>query len=96
LKPDAEGVRRGKINVSLIAYDKYGQIITRKDYLVPLAIKPETYKGFEQTGVQLYSEVDVPKGQYWLRTGVFDQATHKVGTMELSLNAVHAPDVAGK
>jgi VWFA-related protein len=96
LKADADGVRRGKVNVSLIVYDKYGQIITRKDYLVPLAIKPETYKGFQQTGVQLYSEVDVPKGQYWLRTGVFDQATRKVGTMELSLNAVHAPDLAAK
>jgi VWFA-related protein len=96
LKPDVDGVRRGKINVSLIAYDKYGQIITRKDYLVPLAIKPDTYKGFQQTGVQLYSEVDVPKGQYWLRTGVFDQTTRKVGTLEVSLNAVHAPDVAAK
>jgi hypothetical protein len=30
----------------------------------------------------------VPKGQYWLRTGVYDQASHKVGTLEVPLAAV--------
>ena len=86
---DSDGLRKGKLNVSLVVYDKYGEIITRRDYLIPLNIKPDIWKVFEQTGVQLHAELDAPKGQYWLRTGVYDQATHKVGAMEVPLAAVH-------
>jgi hypothetical protein len=30
----------------------------------------------------------MPKGQYWLRTGVYDQGSRKVGTMEVALSSV--------
>lgn len=86
---DNDGLHKGTLTVSLIVYDKYGVIATRRDYLIPLNIKPDIWKIFEKTGVQLHAELDVPKGQYWLRTGVFDQATRKVGTMEVPLVAVH-------
>jgi hypothetical protein len=38
--------------------------------------------------VQMHGEVQVPKGQYWLRTGVYDEASRKVGTMELPISSV--------
>lgn len=85
----SDGLHKGTITVSLIVYDKYGEIATRRDYMVALNIKPDVWKAFDQTGVQLHAELDVPNGQYWLRTGVYDQATRKVGTMELPLAAVH-------
>lgn len=84
-----DGLHKGTITVSLIVYDKYGQIATRRDYMVALNIKPDVWKVFDQTGVQLHAEFDAPKGQYWLRTGVFDQSTRNVGTMEVPLAAVH-------
>ena len=43
---------------------------------------------FQNTGVQLHSELAVPKGNYWLRTGVYDQGSRKVGTMEIALSSV--------
>jgi len=55
---------------------------------VELNIKPDAYAVFQQTGVQLRTEIGVPKGQYWLRTGVYDQGSHKVGTMEIALSSV--------
>lgn len=86
---DQDGLHKGTVHVSLIVYDKYGEVATRRDYLVKLEIKPDIWKVFEQTGVQLHAELDVPNGQYWLRTGVFDDATHHVGSMEVPLAAVH-------
>ncbi len=40
-------------------------------------------------GLQLHADVDVPKGQYWLRTGIYDASTRKVGTMEIPFSSVH-------
>jgi hypothetical protein len=88
LKLDADGLHKGVLNVSLIAYDRYGHIASRKDHLVALNIKPDIYAVFQQSGVQLHAEIAVPKGQYWLRTGVYDQGSRKVGTMELPLSSV--------
>jgi hypothetical protein len=36
----------------------------------------------------------VPKGNYWLRTGVYDRNSRKVGTMEIPLSAVKSVETA--
>lgn len=89
LKLDADGLHKGALNLSLIVYDKYGQIASRKDHVVILNIKPDVWSVFEQTGLQLHDDIEVPKGQYWLRTGLQDQSTRKVGTMEVPFSSVH-------
>jgi hypothetical protein len=83
-----DGVHRGTLNVSLIAYDRYGNVVNRKDHIVALTIKPNVYEVFKKTGVQLHDSIEVPSGQLWLRTGVYDQASRKVGTMEVPLSSV--------
>ena len=52
LKPDPDGLRKDTLNVSMIVYDKYGQITGREDHLVKLEIKPDVYPIFQKTGVQ--------------------------------------------
>jgi VWFA-related protein len=94
LKEEADGLHTGSLVVSMIVYDRYGNIVTRKDHIVALNIKPDIYKIFEKTGVQLRDSVDVPRGQYWLRTGVYDPSTRKVGTLEVPLSAVKTTDTA--
>jgi VWFA-related protein len=88
LKLDSDGLHKGVLNISLIAYDRYGKIASRKDHLVALNVKPDVYAIFQQTGVQLHAEIGMPKGQYWLRTGVYDRGSRKVGTMEVALTSV--------
>jgi hypothetical protein len=88
LKLDSDGLHKGVVNISLVAYDRYGQIASRKDQLVSFNIKPDVYKIFQQTGVQFHAEIEMPKGQHWLRTGVYDQGSRKVGTMEVALSSV--------
>jgi len=88
LLPEADGARKGVLNVSLILYDRYGTVVSREDHLVQLNFKPEQYEAVKQVGVQLHALLAVPKGNYWLRTGIFDRASHRVGTMEIPLAAV--------
>ena len=88
LKLDPDGSHKGRLNLSMILYNKYGQVTSREDHLVDLSIKPDVYAVFQKTGVQLHGEISVPKGQYWLRTGVYDEASRKVGTMEIPLSSV--------
>ena len=96
LKLDSDGLHKGMVNISLIAYDRYGKIGVRKDHLVALNIKPDVYAVYQQTGVQVHAEIGVPKGQYWLRTGVYDRGSHKVGTMEVALSSVVPPVASAK
>ena len=88
LKLDADGAHKGTLNVSLLAYDKYGKVASRKEHMVALNIKPDVYAIYQQSGLPMRTEFEVPKGQYWLRTGVYDQGSRKVGTMEIALDSV--------
>jgi VWFA-related protein len=94
LRLDPDGLHKGNLNISLIAYDRYGNIVSRKDHLVALDIKPDVYAVFGNTGVQLHAEIAVPKGNFWLRTGVYDRNSRKVGTMEIPLSAVKPLETA--
>ena len=95
LKQEADGLRHDTLNISMIVYDRYGQVVSREDHLVQLNVKPDVYPIFQKNGVQLHGAVKVPKGDYWLRTGVYDERTHKVGTMEVPLRLVK-DDVASR
>lgn len=94
LTPEADGAHKGLLNLSILAYDRYATVVSRKDHLVALNIRPDVYEQFKSTGVQLHGEIAVPKGNLWLRLGVFDQNTHKVGTLEIPLAAVKAQEPA--
>lgn len=85
---ESNGNHAGKLNLSLIAYDRYGNIANRRDHIVNIDIKPDVYAIFQKTGIQLHDSIGVPKGQFWLRTGIYDEATQKVGTLETPLSAV--------
>jgi len=87
----SDGLHRGMLNVGLIVYDRYGNVVSRQDHVAQLNIKPDVYAVFQSTGVQLHADLALPAGgNYWLRTGVYDQRSHKVGTMEVALSSVVA------
>jgi VWFA-related protein len=88
LKLESDGNRHDTLNISWIVYDRYGQVVSREDHLVQLNVKPDVYTVFQKNGVQLHGAIKVPKGDYWLRTGIYDERTHKVGTMEVPLRLV--------
>jgi hypothetical protein len=57
---------------------------------IDIGLSPQLYAAFEKTGVQLHEEIDVPNGDVYLRTGIYDLLTGKAGTLEVPLNQVAA------
>ena len=80
----------------LIAYDRCGHIVGYDDQAIPLDLDPDTYALFGDVGVQGHAELALPKGQFWLRTGIYDQGARKVGTMEFPLPSITATDTSSK
>jgi VWFA-related protein len=89
LTPAPDGTRKGKVNISLAVYDRYANVVSHEEHLVDLNFSPDAWAAIQSSGVQLHARLLVPaKGNYWLRTGVFDRDSRKVGTMEIPLSAV--------
>lgn len=57
-------------------------------HVAALNIKPGEYATYEKAGVPLHADVSTPKGNYWLRTGIYDANSRKVGTLEIPPAAV--------
>lgn len=88
LKQDADGAHKGTLHVTLIVYDRYGEISMRRDHRVAVSLTPEAWAIDQKTGLKVHAELNIPRGQYWLRTGIYDPSTHRVGTMEVPLSSV--------
>ncbi len=87
--PDPDGTHKGRLNITLVVYDRYGNIVNQESHLVDLNFPPDACAAVQKAGVQLHAQLAVPaKGNYWLRTGILDRGSHKVGTMEIPLSAV--------
>jgi VWFA-related protein len=89
-----DGIHHGNVEVALVAYDQDGNTLNWVVRSTDMSLKPQLYKAFEQGGVQLHQEIDVPKGDVYLRTGIYDPGTGKAGTLEIPLRNV-APSPVG-
>ena len=85
---DADGQHKGALSLSILAYDRYGNIVSRKETQATLGIKPEVWEIYKKTGLLFSTQIEIPKGQYWLRIGLYDQSSAKVGTLEIPLSSV--------
>jgi VWFA-related protein len=88
LSVDADGTRTGTLVVGLTVYDRYGQVVNQQARRAALTLKPEVYEAAKTAGLKLRAKFEAPAGQYWLRTGVYDEGSTKVGTLEIPLAAV--------
>ncbi len=90
-----EGMRHGNIEVSLVAYDHDGNPLNWLVRTTEMSVTPQLYAAFLGVGVQLHEDIDVPKGAIYLRTGVYDPASKKVGSLEIPLSEVKAAAMPG-
>ena len=97
LAPDPDGSHKDRLNITLVVFDRYGNTVSRESHLVDLNIKPDGWAAVQNSGVQLHAQLAVPaKGNYWLRTGILDRGSRKVGTMEIPFAAVKPLEQAAK
>lgn len=80
-----KGFHQGQVVIVSAAYDKQGKILNVVSTTQPIAVGPEAYTTFRQSGVQLHQIIDLPKGELYLRTGIYDPASGHMGTLEIPL-----------
>jgi VWFA-related protein len=88
LTPSADGVRRGNVEVALVAYDQQGKVLNWVVRSIGLAIKPEQNAVAENSGIPFHFDLDVPPGEVYLRTGVYDLTSNRAGTLEIPMSEV--------
>jgi hypothetical protein len=87
---DADGTRRGRIEVMLIAFSPDGNILNIVRKRSNLTMDPKVYEATQQVGMQIHEEIDVPSGEIHLRTGIYDMNSGKCGTVSAALDGSSA------
>jgi VWFA-related protein len=90
LIPGPNGLRLGKIEVALVAYSHDGKALNWEVHFVGLAVRPEQYAEARKSGIPFHMDLNVPPGDVYLRSGIYDTFSSKAGTLEIPLSAVTA------
>jgi len=88
LRPD--GTHHGKIQMALQAYDRDGKAVNWEGGTMPMNLKPDTWTAIQKSGIPAHMEVDLPNEEIYLKTGVYDWGSNKVGTLEITLSPSNA------
>jgi VWFA-related protein len=101
-EPTPEGGHAGKVRVELIVFDHDGKALNWGGGTLDLNVKDTAaYSAIQRSGVPARFEIDVPKGDTYLATGVYDWTSNKAGTLEIpltglkSVTAAQPPDPPG-
>ena len=85
-----DGMHHGRIEAMLVAYDRAGKIVNIAKLNSRLALKSEDYSTLQEKGLPVHLEIDVPPGELYLRTGVYDLSSGNAGTVGFPLIAGRA------
>jgi VWFA-related protein len=86
-RPD--GSYHGEIEFQAVLYTPNGELMNAVGSTAKLNLSATKYHEVMKTGLQMYQYIDAPvQGEYFLRLGVHDITSDRVGAIELPLNAV--------
>lgn len=85
LETAADGARRGRIEAMLVAYDRDGKIVNITKRKSRLVLPRNDYAELRTKGLPLHLEIDVPSGDFYLRTGIYDLSSGNAGTLGFPL-----------
>ncbi len=88
LLSDAGGAPRKSLQVALVVYGQDFKPLNWEIRNISLVIKPQQSVTDQRDGIRFHLEIDAPTGDIYLRTGVYDSSSSKVGTLEIPLSAV--------
>jgi VWFA-related protein len=88
LTRSADGKRHGEIEVMLVAYDHDGKILNIVKRKSALTMDPKAFQSVQKAGLQAHEEIDVPQGEVYLRTGIFDLTSGNCGTLGIPLRTL--------
>jgi VWFA-related protein len=83
LTQSADGVLHGSATVLAIAYDRDGKALNSVSNTLNINVPTSEYPRFQKVGIQYREQLDLPAQTAWLRAGIFDPSSGRVGSLEL-------------
>lgn len=80
------GGQQAQLEVTQAVYDANGTRLNFTDAGLDVKLTAAQMPDAKQNGIRVRQEIDVPGGPVWLRLGVRDVSSGRIGTMELALN----------
>jgi VWFA-related protein len=90
-----KGYHQGQLVIVTAAFDRNGKPLNAVSTTQPIAVGPEAYADFRQNGVQLHQTIDLPKGELYLKTGIYDPTSGHMGTLEIPIKVGEKESSAG-
>jgi VWFA-related protein len=82
--PAAEdGVRHGRLEFTVVAYDTDGKQVTSVDQSAFFDLNPTLYAQVLKFGIPMHQEIDLPVGRMFVRVAVHDMTSDRVGAIEV-------------
>jgi len=81
---DPAGIQKGSLEFLVAAFSASGELLNSLDQKVTYTIKPDQLAQFRQMQVRVPVQLDLPLGKVFIRAGVLDVSSQKMGITQLS------------
>jgi VWFA-related protein len=90
---DSEGAHHGAAGLEVVVYDGNGARVNSAVKQIAIDVPPDRYKEALQNGAGAHLNIDVPvKGEYFLRIGIQDLDSNRVGALEVPVTELEPLD----
>jgi VWFA-related protein len=79
------GTHNGSLELDIAVYDADAKLVTGLSQTVKMPLSDDKYRQFIQGPFRISQQIDLPAGQFFVRIGILDRTSNKVGTLELPL-----------
>jgi VWFA-related protein len=80
-----DGSHNASIQFAVVASDVFSKLVTSVSRTLQLPLSPDEYDQFLLSPFQFLQQIDLPAGQLFVRVGILDEASKKIGTLEIPL-----------
>jgi VWFA-related protein len=85
----SDGNRRAELQFLTYVYDQNGSLLNTENDAVRANFTPDLYAQILHSGLPYHQEISVPlKGDFYLRIGLHDLVTNRIGSLEVPTDAV--------
>jgi hypothetical protein len=81
----AGGAHKATVRFDAAAYDAEGKRLNVLTQTLNITLKPDEVLRFAKTPFRFTQQLDLPPGKIFLRTGILDIASEKIGTLEIPI-----------
>jgi hypothetical protein len=83
------GTHNGSVELDIAAYDEDAKLVTGLSQTITMSLNDKTVTNNEP--LNFSQQLDLPAGQLFVRIGVLDHTSNKVGTLEIPMTVGKKP-----